>query len=383
MFKLIKFFKDRKKKNKKLFLPLHEPDISVNDINYVTKGLKSGYVSTSGKDIQKFENKIANFTRSKYAIGTITGTAALHIALKILNVNKNEEVLLPSFAFVAAANAILYNSAIPHFVDCELKKFGVDPIKLEKYLKKNTIVRKNKCINVKTKRIIKAIIIVHIFGHPAKIRKLLKIAKKFKLKIVEDAAEALGSLYIKKHVGTFGDVGVLSFNGNKIITTGMGGMILTNSKKLASISSHLISTSKTQHKWEFIHDKIGYNYRMPNLNATLGISQIHKLKKLLSHKRELFKKFKKLVEGSNELSLLDEPKDCKSNFWIQTLVLKKPSLKKRNKLLSEFHRNKILARPIWKPLHKLKYLKKYPKMNLSNTNILEKSAINIPSSFYL
>ena len=244
MLKLIKFFKDRKKKNKKTFLPLHEPYISVNDINCITKGLKSGYVSTSGKDIQTFEDKISNFTRSKYAISTISGTAALHIALKILGVKNNEEVLLPSFAFVAAANAILYNSAIPHFVDCELNQFGIDPIKLEKYLKKNTIVKKNKCINVKTNRIIKAIIIVHIFGHPAKIKKLLKVAKKFKLKVVEDAAEALGSVHLKKHVGTFGDVGVLSFNGNKIITTGMGGMILTNSKKLASLSKHLISTSK-------------------------------------------------------------------------------------------------------------------------------------------
>lgn len=382
MKKLIDYYNFEKKRLKKKYLALHEPSIDLLDKKSVINGLNSGYVSSAGKEVDTFEKKLKNITKSKFNIATVTGTAALQIALKIIGINKNDEVLLPSIGFVAAANAILYNSGTPHFVDSELNHFGIDWVKLEDYLSKNTIIKNNFCINKKTKNKIKAIIIVHIFGHPARIDKLIKVAKKYRLKVIEDAAEGLGSKYKKKHLGTFGDIGVLSFNGNKIVTTGMGGSILTKNSQYAKKAKHLISTSKIKHKWEFIHDEVGYNYKLPNINASLGISQLNKIKKLLLHKRKLYKKFYHLLKGEDKLKLLNEPKNSLSNFWLQTLIIKNPSTKIRDKFLRIFHKNKILARPIWTPLHKLKFLKNYPKMNLKNTEKIQIMIINIPSSYY-
>ena len=383
MEKLIKFLNSKKNKLSKKFLPLHEPDINFDDQKELIKILKSGYVSSVGKDILRFEKKLINITKSKFVTPTINGTSALHIALKVVGVEPHDEVLVPSLSFVAPVNAILYNNATPHFIDSEMHHFGIDPKKLDGYLKENTFIRNKRCFNKKTKKIIKALIIVHVFGHPAKISEILLIARKYKIKIVEDAAEALGSLYKSKHVGTFGDIGVLSFNGNKIVTTGVGGAIITNSKKLAIHSKHLTTTAKVNHKWDFIHNEIGYNYRLSNLNAALGISQLKKLTKYIIHKRKLFNEYKKIIKNSDDYFILDEPKNCRSNFWLQTLVLKNPSKTRKNYILRKFHSNNILARPIWKPLHKLKYLKKFPRMDLKNTNILENKIVNLPSSYYL
>ena len=383
MEKLINYLTLKKKKLKKKYIPLHEPNISNLDKQEIIKSLKTGFVSTAGNDIVKFEKILKKVTKSKFVISTINGTSAIHVGLKILGVKSGDEVLIPSISFVAPANAVLYNQAIPHFIDSELKHFGADPEKLDKYLKKNTYTKNNLCINRKTKRIVRALVVVHVFGHPAQISKLVRVAKKYKIEVLEDAAEALGSLYKGKQVGTFGDIGILSFNGNKIITTGVGGAILTNNKKFAKLSRHVSSTSKIKHKWEFIHDKVGYNYRLANINASLGISQIKKLNMYISHKKKLFNKFRSFIKDSNEFYILDQPKNCRSNFWLHTLVLKKPTRIKRNNILRKFHNKNILARPVWKPLHKLKYLKKYPKMNLNNAEILENMIVNLPSSFYL
>ena len=383
MEKLINYLTLKKKKLKKKYIPLHEPNISSLDEKEIIKSLKTGFVSTAGNDIVKFEKILKKVTKSKFVISTINGTSAIHVGLKILGVKSGDEVLIPSISFVAPANAVLYNQAIPHFIDSELKHFGADPEKLDKYLKKNTYIKNNLCINRKTKRIVRALVVVHVFGHPAQISKLVRVAKKYKIKVLEDAAEALGSLYKGKQVGTFGDIGILSFNGNKIITTGVGGAILTNNKKFAKLSRHVSSTSKIKHEWEFIHDKVGYNYRLANINASLGISQIKKLNTYISHKKKLFNKFSSFIKNSNEFYILDQPKNCRSNFWLHTLVLKKPTQLKKNNILRKFHNKKILARPVWKPLHKLKYLKKYPKMNLNNAEILENMIVNLPSSFYL
>jgi len=383
MKRLIDYFVQKKKKLNKQFIPLHEPDIANFDVKEVVKGLKTKFVSTAGKEIFKFEKILKKITKSKFVISTINGTSALHIGLKVLGVKQKDEILVPSISFVAPANAILYNQATPHFIDSELNHFGVDPEKLEQYLKKNTYVKNNHCINKKTKKIIRALIVVHVFGHPAQISKIISVAKKYRIKVLEDAAEALGSLFKGRQVGTFGDVGILSFAGNKIITTGVGGAILTNNKKLASLSKHIVSTSKLNHKWEFIHDRMGFNYRLANINATLGIAQLKRLQKFIKHKRKLFKKLKNLIDTPNEYLLLDQPKNCRSNFWLQTIVLKKTSKFKKNKILKRFFKNKILARPVWKPLHKLRFLKKYPKMNLKNAENLENKIINLPSSFYL
>jgi len=383
MIELINYLNSIRIKLRKINLPLHEPDINIEDEKEVIKGLKSGYVSSIGKDIPKFEKKLSNITKSKFVLSTINGTSALHIGLKVIGVKSQDEVLVPSLSFVAPVNAILYNNATPHFIDSEINHFGIDPKKLNDYLKKNTFVKKNLCFNKKTKKVIRALVLVHVFGHPGKISEILSISRKYKIKVLEDAAEALGSLYMGKHVGTFGDIGILSFNGNKIVTTGVGGAILTNSKRLAENSKHLSTTAKIKHPWDFIHNKIGYNYRIANLNASLGISQLRKLTKYINHNRKLFNKFNKFFKNSNDFFLLDEPKNCRSNFWLQTLVLKKHSQFKKNSILKILHKNKILARPVWKPLHKMKYLNRYPKMNLDNTKDLENRIINLPSSFYI
>ena len=323
MENLINFLNAKKKKLNKSFLPLHEPDINIDDQKELMKILKSGYVSSIGKDIIRFEKKIINITKAKFVVSTINGTSALHIALKVVGVEPNDEVLVPSLSFIAPVNAILYNNADPHFIDSEMDHFGVDPIKLDKYLKEYTFIINKKCINKNTKKVIRALILVHVFGHPAKISEILLVARKYNIKVIEDAAEALGSLYKGKHVGTFGDIGILSFNGNKIATTGVGGAIVTNSKKFAIHSKHLTTTAKVSHRWDFIHDEIGYNYRLSNINAALGISQQKKLSKYITHKRKLFYKYKKFLKNSDNYFILDEPKKCRSNFWLQTLFLKK------------------------------------------------------------
>ena len=383
MKKLLNYLISKRKKLKKNSLPLHEPNLTKKDEREVIKGMRTGFVSTAGNEIFEFECKIKKITKSKYVVSTINGTSAIHTGLKALGVQSNDEVLLPTISFIAPANAILYTGAIPHFVDSDLNHFGIDPEKLDEYLKKNTVVKKHFCFNKKTKRIIKAVVIVHVFGHPANIEKLIFICKKYKIRVLEDAAEALGSHFKKKQVGTYGDIGILSFNGNKIITTGVGGAILTNNQKLAKLSKHLTTTAKKYHKWDFVHDMSGYNYRLANINASLGISQIKKLNKQIRLKRNLFKKYKKILGKSEDFLILDQPNNSRSNFWLQTLVLLKPSATKKNKVLKIFHENKILARPVWRPLHKIKFLKKYPKMNLKNADIIENKLINIPSSFYL
>ncbi len=383
MNNLLNFLNKRRKQLNKSFLPLHEPNITSIDRKHVVKGLKTGFVSTAGKEIMKFENILKKITKSKFVIPTINGTSAIHIGLQVLGVKPNDEVMVPAISFIAPANAILYNQAIPHFVDSEMEHFGVDPNKLDLYLKNNTYIKNNLCFNKRTKRIIRALIVVHVFGHPAQILKIISVAKKYKIKVLEDAAEALGSLYNGKQVGTFADVGVISFAGNKIVTTGMGGAILTTNRQKASISKHIVSTAKLNHKWEFIHDKMGFNYRLANINATLGISQLKRLNKYIKHKRLLYKKFKSFINKNGEFTLLDQPKNCRSNFWLQTIVLKKTSKVKKIKILNNFHKKKIHVRPVWKPLHKLKFLKTYPRMNLQNAEKLENKIINLPSSYYL
>ena len=264
---------------KKKHLELHEPSFDIEDINSVEKCIKSSFVSSFGENISKFEKKISEITKSKYVVCTNSGTSALHLSLIVSGVKSNEEVLIPSLTFVATANSISYISAIPHFVDVEKFNLGIDPIKLDDYLKKNTQRKNNKLININTGKVISALMPVHLFGHPSKIIDLKNIAKKYNLIFIEDAAEALGSYYNKQHLGTFSKVGALSFNGNKIITTGGGGALLTNNKSIAEKARHLATTAKKKHSFKFLHTEIGYNYRMPNLNASVfskGVVNIFK-----------------------------------------------------------------------------------------------------------
>jgi perosamine synthetase len=359
---------------------LHEPYFCGKEWRYVKETLDKNCVSSIGSFVNKFEDQIKKFTKSKYAIPVVNGTEALHLCLAACGVKNNDEVLVPTITFVGTANAITYSKATPHFIDSEFETLGIDPLKLEKYLQAITIKRGKFYFNKKTKKRIKAIIPVHIFGNICQIDQILKIAKKYNLLVIEDAAEALGSFFKNKHAGTFGLVGCFSFNGNKILTTGGGGAIITNNKLLAKKIKHLSTTAKINHRWEYIHDEVGYNFRMPNINAALGSAQIENLNKFLRSKKKLFLRYYKDFSKVNDVRLIKNPKFSKSNNWLNTIFIKNSSIKKRNKVLSLAQKNKIFLRPVWKPLHTLKHFKKMPKMKLDAAKKIYESCINLPSS---
>ena len=359
---------------------LHEPSFDGNEWIYLKECLDSNYVSSVGKFVDQFELSLANYTGAKYAISVVNGTAALQIALKLAGVNSGEEVLLPALTFVATANAISYLGAIPHFVDSEESTLGIDVVKLREYLSANTERQSGLCINKSTKRVIRALVPMHTFGHPSDLEQLMSIARDFKLVLVEDAAESLGSFYQGQHTGTFGLLGTLSFNGNKTITTGGGGAILTNDEALARRAKHLTTTAKIAHKWEFDHDEIGYNYRMPNINAALGCAQMEKLPEKISSKRELFKRYKEKFNLISGASIFEEPKNCQSNYWLQTLLLEEDSVDLRDSVLEASNKEGIMARPAWKLMSNLAPYRNSPAMSLKGANSLYRRVINLPSS---
>ena len=359
---------------------LHEPSFDGNEWIYLKECLDSNYVSSVGKFVDQFELSLANYTGAKYAISVVNGTAALQIALKLAGVNRGEEVLLPALTFVATANAISYLGAIPHFVDSEESTLGIDVVKLREYLSANTEKQSGLCINKSTKRVIRALVPMHTFGHPSDLEQLLSIARDFNLVLVEDAAESLGSFYKGQHTGTFGLLGTLSFNGNKTITTGGGGAILTNDEELAKRAKHLTTTAKIFHKWEFDHDEIGYNYRMPNINAALGCAQMEKLPEKINSKRELFKRYKEEFNLISGASIFEEPKNCQSNYWLQTLLLKEDNLDLRDSVLDASNKEGIMTRPAWKLMSNLAPYRNSPAMSLEIANALYRRAINLPSN---
>lgn len=362
---------------------LHEPIFNGNEWIYLKDCLDSTYVSSVGNYVTNFEKNISDFVGSKYAVAVSSGTAALHLALHVAGISKNDEVLLPALTFVATANAITYCNAIPHFVDSDEETFGVDSNKLIEYLDENTKQRDGQCINLKTGRVIKALIPVHIFGHPCQIDELIELCAKYNLKLIEDAAEGIGSYYKGQHVGTFGISGVISFNGNKTITTGGGGVLITNDYETAKMAKHLSTTAKMPHEWEYEHDEIGFNYRMPNINAALGCSQLEQISKLLQFKRTLFNRYKTEFDKYTGFSIKEEPKNCKSNYWLQTLLLDNPDKSVLKKLLITTNQNNISTRPVWNLLNKLKPFQNNPCMELNNSEKLSKRIINIPSNVVL
>lgn len=361
---------------------LHNPIFNTDEINELAKCIKSTFVSSVGKNIKLFEKKISKITNCENVISIVNGTSALDLSIKVLNIQTNTEIFVPSLTFIAPVNSILYNNCIPHFIDIDKSTLGINPDKLEIYIKKSFKFKNGYLINKKTKRKVSAIIPVHLFGHPLKIDKIIKIAKKYNLKVIEDAAEALGSFYKKKHLGTFGDLGVLSFNGNKIITTGAGGAILTKNKTLAKKIKHLSTTAKLDHPWNYIHDEIGYNYRMSNLNATLGLAQIKKINKILINKRKLFKIYEKNFKNNKYVDLFSEPSSSKSNYWFQTIIIKNEYSAYKEKILEDLNFKKIQSRPAWSLVHKLDKYKKYPKMDLRESVNLHNRIINIPSNTF-
>jgi aminotransferase in exopolysaccharide biosynthesis len=359
---------------------LHEPRFDGNEWLYLKECLDSNYVSSVGKYVDQFEQSLANYTGAKYAISVVNGTAALQIALKLAGVNSGEEVLVPALTFVATANAVSHLGAIPHFVDSEESSLGIDVLKLREYLNANTEEQSGLCVNKSTNRVIRALVPMHTFGHPSDLEQLLLIARDFNLVLVEDAAESLGSFYKGKHTGTFGLLGSLSFNGNKTITTGGGGAILTNDEALARRAKHLTTTAKISHKWEFDHDEIGYNYRMPNINAALGCAQIEKLPEKIIAKRELFKRYKEEFKRISGASIFEESSNCQSNYWLQTLLLEDDNLRLRDSLLDASNDIGIRTRPVWKLMSNIAPYGNSPAMSLEGANSLYRRAINLPSS---
>ena len=359
---------------------LHEPSFSNKEIEYVKQTIKNNFVSSAGIHVDRFEKKIKKFTKSKYAVAVVNGTQALFISMVALGIKKKQEVLVPAFTFVGTVNAISYTGAEPHFIDSNIKDLGIDCKKLEVYLNKISKIRKNKCINKKTGRIISAIVPVHIFGHSCDIKNIKRIAKKFKLKIIEDAAEAVGSFYEKKHLGTFGDVGCLSFNGNKIITTGGGGAIITDKKEIAIKIKHLANTAKVNHRWEYIHDDVGFNFRMPSINASLGLAQIAKMSFFLKAKRKLFNRYSKNFDNLSGAYIFSEGKNMRSNYWLQSLIFEKKYKYLKNNLLNYCHKRKLFLRPTWKLISTLKPYMKKQKMDLTGAKDIAERVVNLPSS---
>lgn len=359
---------------------LHEPTFNGNEWLYLKECLDSTFVSSVGKFVDRFELDLASFTGAKHAVAVVNGTAALHIALKLAGVTMGDEVLIPSLTFVATANAVTYCNATPHFVDSDERTLGVDAGKLRDYLANHTEQRDGQCINRATGRVIRALVPMHAFGHPVELDALLAVAHDFNLEIVEDAAESLGSTYHGQHTGTFGLLGTLSFNGNKTITTGGGGAILTNDATLARHAKHLTTTAKLPHAWEYRHDEIAYNYRLPNLNAALGCAQLEQLPAMLAAKRVLFARYQAAFSPMQGVALVAEPEQSQSNYWLQTLLLDANQADQRDPILSATNAAGYMTRPAWILMHELAQFKDCPRMDLTMAQSLSQRLINIPSS---
>lgn len=359
---------------------LHSPEFSGNEWNYVKECLDSTYVSYRGKFVDEFESALASYTGVKHVVLVVNGTTALQIALKLVGVEPNDEVLIPALTFVATANAVSHCGATPNIVDSEEGNLGIDPERLRIYLQETADQVGGLCVNRKTGRVIRALVPMHTFGHPSRIEDILQVARDFNLALVEDAAESLGSFYKNRHTGTFGLIGTLSFNGNKIITTGGGGAIMTNDSLLAERARHLTTTAKIPHPWEFDHDEVGFNYRMPNLNAAIGLAQLEQLDDKLKRKRDLFSRYEAEFRFVQDVSLFREPVDCRSNYWLQTILLSDESSALRERILESTNKMGISTRPAWKLINTLAPYQNCPKMDLNVAASLYRRIINLPSS---
>lgn len=361
-------------------IALHEPSFVGNEWAYVKDCIDTGWVSSAGKYVDEFEHRLTEFTGSQFAIATVNGTAALHIALKLAGIQPGDEVLVPTLSFVATVSAVAYCGAIPHFVDSEERTLGLDPVALRDYLLTATEIRDGVCWNRHTQRPIRALVPMHTFGHPVNLDGVIAVARDFHLELVEDAAESLGSFYRGRHTGTFGRLGTLSFNGNKTVTTGGGGAILTNDVELARRAKHVTTTAKVPHRWEYAHDEIGYNYRLPNLNAALGCAQLEQLPTFLDSKRRLYARYQQAFALVPQLRLVAEPEGCRSNYWLQALLLDDTIAGERDVILAKTNEAGLMTRPVWTLLHRLPMYRQCPRALLPVAENLERRLINLPSS---
>jgi perosamine synthetase len=360
------------------FIPLHAPSFQGNEKKNLLETIDSTFVSSVGEFVKSFECKVEEYTGAKHAISTVNGTAALHIALKLAGVKSNTEVITQSLTFVASCNAIRYCGARPLFVDVDKYTLGLSANSLEEFLQYNSEVRDDGCCwNKISNNKISACLPMHTFGLPVDLDRIKNICDQYRIPLVEDAAESLGSFYKDNHTGIVGRTAAISFNGNKIITTGGGGMILTNDSELAKRAKHITTTAKIPHQWEFVHDEVGYNYRLPNLNAALGVAQMEMLPKFLENKRKIANQYQ--MWGRNHgMEFITESANTCSNYWLNTALMQ--DKKHRDKMLEITNSNKVMTRPVWTPMHCLKINEDCEKYEMGNTEWLSERLINVPSS---
>lgn len=360
------------------FIPLHAPVFNGNEKKYVLDTIDSTFVSSVGAYVDRFEEMIKEITGAKFAIATVNGTAALHISLLLAGANSETEIITQPLSFVATCNAIHYTGSTPIFVDVDRDTMGMSPESLVFFLKTNTFMQDGKCINKKNNRQIVACVPMHTFGFPCRIQEIYSICDEFNIKLVEDAAESLGSSISSKHTGTFGLLGVISFNGNKIVTSGGGGVIITDDKALATRAKHITTTAKIPHRWEYEHDEIGFNYRMPNLNAALICAQLEQLSTFLLNKRSLAIAYKEFFARLG-VEFVFEQQESVANYWLNTIIM--ADRKQRDEFLEFSNANKVMTRPIWRLMNQLEMYKNCQHSDLSNAEWLEDRVVNIPSSF--
>jgi len=363
------------------YIPLHEPRFVGNEKRYLNECIDSTYVSYLGKFVGRFEDMVKEYTGARHAIATASGTVALHAALIVAGVRPGDEVLTQALTFVATANAISHCGAKPVFIDSDKETLGISPEVLKDFLENHTEMKSDGfCYNRKTHKRIAACIPMHVFGHPVKIDGILEACLQYNVLVIEDSAESLGSFFRDKHTGTFGKIGILSFNGNKIVTTGGGGMILTDDDDIANRARHITATAKTSHKWEFIHDEVGYNYRMPNVNAAVGCAQMESLPQFLRSKRDISQQYAAFFK-TLDLGFFTEKDDCRSNYWLNAIILRDRN--QRDDFLDYCHDSGIMSRPVWTLMNKLPMYRDCQATNLEKAHWLEDRIVNVPSSVKL
>ncbi|MDB4505926.1 LegC family aminotransferase [Saprospiraceae bacterium] len=372
-----RFIRDLYQEEEK-FLPLHEPRFLGNEKKYLLDTIDSTFVSSVGQYVNRFEEMMCEITGAKYAVAMVNGTAALHIALKLVGVNQGDEVLSQPLTFVATANAISYEKAIPHFIDVDKDTMGLSPDALQTRLEEVAEMREGYCYNKETGNRIIACVPMHTFGLPARIDEIVTICDKYNIAVIEDAAESLGSTYKGKHTGVFGKVGTFSFNGNKTVTCGGGGAIVTDDEELGKKAKYITTTAKIPHPWEYAHSEIGYNYRMPNLNAALACAQLEQLENFIQNKRATADAYQEFFKSIDNISYIAEPKNAQANFWLNAIQF--PSKNERDDFLKYSNDQGVMTRPIWQLMNRLIMFKDCPKGDLSVAESLEETIVNITSS---
>jgi aminotransferase in exopolysaccharide biosynthesis len=360
------------------FIPLHVPTFRGNEKKYLKECIDTTIVSSVGKFVDRFEELMTDYTGTAKAVVCVNGTNALHMALILAGVQREDEVITQALTFIATCNAISYIGAHPVFIDVDLDTIGLSPVAMENWLQENTEIRETICYNKKTGRRIKACIPMHTFGHPVHLDELLEICNRYHILVIEDAAESLGSFYKGKHTGTFGKIGIVSFNGNKTVTAGGGGMMLFQDEKLGKYAKHLTTQAKVPHRWEFVHDHIGYNYRMPNINAALGCAQMEQLDDFLTNKRETAEKYRSFFSHYPDIEFFTEPKNCQSNYWLNAVILKDKEA--QLDFLRYTNDNGVMTRPIWELMSRLPMFKDCETDGLENTEWFADRVVNLPSS---